>query len=343
MENKQHTVEEPRLEKRENKVVNLMMRYNAVVILVALIVISSIMSDVFFTPSNIFNLLRQNVPLAMASLGMLLVVLTGGIDLSVGSVTALGGMICGTLIANHGLTSSVGLVGAILLVLLVGAAVGAMSGFFVVGLKMAPFVATLATMTMMRGAAFMISFGQPIRLPHDSAATDFLNAFGSGTIPGTKFPWPVLLAILIVALFVFIMNKTVFGRLIIASGSNETAVRLAGISVNKYKFFAYVICGLLCTFGGIVTTSRVSVSAPAIAEGMELDAIAACVIGGASLIGGRGTVGNTIIGVLVLGLIMNVMSLLSIAAYPQQVIKGVIIVLAVFMQYVMSREKSAAA
>ena len=151
-------------------------------------------------------------------------------------------------------------------------------------------------------------------------------------------PWPVVLIIAVIVLMWLVMRNTVFGRLVIAFGSNETAVRLAGINVNKYKFFAYAICGMLCALGGFILTSRVAVASPAVSTGMELDAIAACVIGGASLMGGKGSVGNTIIGVLVLGLITNVMTLLSIAAYPQQIIKGLIIVLAVFLQYITNKE-----
>jgi ribose transport system permease protein len=320
-------------------VMNLLTKYNAVVILIALIIVSSLLSSVFFTSTNIFNLLRQLVPLTLASLGMLLVILTGGIDLSVASVTAVGSMITGTLITNFGMTSGLGLAGVILLVLITGIIIGAISGFFVIGLKMAPFVATLATMTMARGLAYLISNGQPIRFPLNAVATNALSAFGSQAVPVLGVPWPVVFAIVVTLVFMFITKNTVFGRLVIASGSNEVAVRLAGITVNKYKFFAYVICGMLCTMGGLISASRVAVSAPSIAEGLELDAIAACVIGGASLNGGKGTVANTIIGVLVLGLISNVMSLMSIAAYPQQIIKGLVIVLAVFLQYVTNKEK----
>ncbi|MBR0597867.1 ABC transporter permease [Sinanaerobacter chloroacetimidivorans] len=328
---------EERINNRNVDVVNLMMKYNAIVILVVLIIVSTILSDAFFTATNIMNLLRQLVPLTLASLGMLLVILTGGIDLSVASVTAVGGMFTGILIANYNMTSAGALVGVILIVLAVGFLIGSITGFFVIGLKMAPFVATLATMTMARGFAYLMSNGQPVRLPMGEPATLLLSSFGAKSIAG--IPWPVILGVFFILLFVFITKNTVFGRLIIASGSNETAVRLAGITVNKYIFFAYAICGALCALGGLVATSRVSVAAPSIATGLELDAIAACVIGGASLSGGKGTVVNTIIGVLVLGLITNVMSLMSIAAYPQQIIKGLIIVLAVFLQHITNREK----
>lgn len=324
--------------KKRNKAVNLILKYNAVVILLVLIIASAFLSSAFLTTSNIFNLLRQLVPNTLATLGMLMVVLTGGIDLSVGSVTAFGGMVTALTITKLELASGPSLILVILIVLVMGFLIGCMTGAFVVFLKMAPFVATLATMTIMRGAAFMTSNGQPVRLPSGYTTSQLIGTFGSRGLPGINFPWPVIMCIIIVLFIWWVMRNTVFGRLIIASGSNETAVRLAGIPVGKFVFFAYAICGMLCTLGGFVLTSRVSVATPSVAEGMELDAIAACVIGGASLNGGKGTVGNTIVGVLVLGLITNVMTLMSIAAYPQQIIKGFVIVAAVFLQYITNRE-----
>lgn len=329
---------EDRLNNRQLNVKNILLKYNAVLILIALIIASTILSDAFFTVTNIFNLLRQLVPMTLATLGMLLVVLTGGIDLSVGSVTAMGGMITAIMIENAGMVSGASMIVILIAVLGIGFLIGCMSGAFVVVLKMAPFVATLATMTIIRGAAYMTSNGQPIRLSSENETSAMMVKFGSQGIPGIGLPWPVVLIIAVIVLMWFVMRNTVFGRLVIASGSNETAVRLAGINVNKYKFFAYAICGMLCSLGGFILTSRVAVASPAVSTGMELDAIAACVIGGASLMGGKGTVGNTIIGVLVLGLITNVMTLLSIAAYPQQIIKGLIIVLAVFLQYITNKE-----
>ncbi len=329
---------EERLNNRQINVKNILLKYNAVLILIALIIASTILSDAFFTVTNIFNLLRQLVPMTLATLGMLLVVLTGGIDLSVGSVTAMGGMITAIMIQNAGMVSGASMIVILIAVLGIGFLIGCMSGAFVVVLKMAPFVATLATMTIIRGAAYMTSNGQPIRLSSEYDTSAMMVKFGSQGIPGIGLPWPVVLIIAVIVLMWLVMRNTVFGRLVIAFGSNETAVRLAGINVNKYKFFAYAICGMLCALGGFILTSRVAVASPAVSTGMELDAIAACVIGGASLMGGKGSVGNTIIGVLVLGLITNVMTLLSIAAYPQQIIKGLIIVLAVFLQYITNKE-----
>ncbi len=312
--------------------VNLFLKYNALVILVVLIVASSIMSDVFFTWMNIFNLLRQLTPLMIVSLGMLLVILTGGIDLSVGSIAGVSAMIMSVSIESWQWNSLGGLLMGLLVTLAIGFAIGSINGLLVSVLNMAPFVATLAVMTMGRGLAYLITNGQPVRLPVEVTATKVLNEFGSGNIPVLGFPWPILLAIIMGVIFILITRYTIFGRLVIATGSNETAVRLAGISVQKYKYLAYAFCGMLCALAGVASMSRAAIGVPIAGTGYELDAIAACVIGGASLSGGKGTALNTIIGVIILGLITNIMNLLSIASYPQQIIKGAIIIFAVLLQ-----------
>ncbi len=316
------------------------LRYNAVIMLIALIIVSSLLSNVFFTTINIFNLLRQNTPLLMVSLGMLMVILTGGIDLSVGSIAGVSAMVLSVAIESWKWSSAVGLIMGILFALIIGFAIGSFSGLLVSILRMAPFVATLAVMTMGRGLAFLITNGQPVRLSTDMTATKILNEIGSGNVPLLGFPWPILIGIIVVVLFILVTRYTTFGRLVIATGSNETAVRLAGITVEKYKFFAYALSGVLSALAGIISTSRATIGVPIAGQGYELDAIAACVIGGASLAGGKGTVFNTLIGVIVLGLITNIMNLLSVAAYPQQIIKGAIIILAVLLQGITSKKDS---
>lgn len=317
---------------------DILLKYNAVVILVVLIIISSILSDAFLTKNNIFNLLRQNSALLLISLGMLLVILTGGIDLSVGSLAAVGTMVMAITIVNWGWTDAAGLLWGIILTLVVGFVLGAITGSLVAFFDMAPFVASLAMMTMAKGLAYLLTNGQPLRLPLETPAAQILGEFGSGGISGIGLPWPVFLSIIGVVIFYLITKYTTFGRLVIATGSNETAVRLAGIEVRTYKFFVYGICGMLSVLAGIIATARASIGTPATGNGMELDAIAACVIGGASLSGGKGTVINTLIGVLILGLITNIMNLLSIPAYPQQIIKGVIIIAAVLMQGITNKK-----
>lgn len=310
------------------------LKYNILVMLAVLLVASSLLSDAFFTSQNAFNLLRQLAPLILVSIGMLLVILTGGIDLSVGSVAAVGGMIVALTLPAIPFGGPTGLFVCVLAALAVGLLLGTVTGIFVSIFRMAPFIASLAMMTIARGLAYLVSNGQPVRFPRDLTSAQWLTAFGSKGVPGIGLPWPVVMTISVVTVFYFIMKNTTYGRLTVATGSNEVAVRLAGISEVKYKFFAYFICGGLSALAGVVATSRAGVGTPVTGIGLELDAIAACVIGGALLSGGKGTVINTVIGVIILGLIGNIMNLLSVPAYPQQIIKGAIIVLAVLLQSV---------
>jgi ribose transport system permease protein len=312
-------------------VTGLLIRNNSIIMLAILFVVSASLSDAFLTQGNLYNLMRQLTPLLLVSIGMLLVINTGGIDLSVGSIAGAGGLVVAMVLPLMP-DSAFGLVGAILTAVALGAVFGLVSGLLVAVFGLASFIVTLAMMTVARGTTFMLSNGQPIRLPYDLVSAGLMDELGSGGLPWINLPWPVVLSIAIVALFYFVMQHTTFGRLVIATGSNETAVRLAGISERKYKFFVYVISGALAALAGVISTARTGVGTPVTGVGLELDAIAACVIGGALLSGGRGTVVNTVIGVLVLGLIGNIMNLLSVPAYPQQIIKGLIIIFAVLLQ-----------
>jgi ribose transport system permease protein len=319
--------------------VSILVTYNIYIMLIALVVISTLLSEHFMTLQNLFNLLRQLAPLALVSIGMLLVILTGGIDLSVGSVAAIGGMGVAMAMPALPFDGVAALMICVFGAVLFGALLGAINGALVAGFGMASFVATLAMMTMARGLAYMLSNGQPVRFPRDLPTAQILTGFGSKGLPGIGLPWPVLAVAVVIVLFVFLLRRTNWGRLTVATGSNEDAVRLAGLPVWRYKFLAFTLCGALSALAGIFVTSRTAVGTPVTGIGLELDAIAACVIGGALLSGGRGTVTNTMIGVLILGLIGNIMNLMSVPAYPQQIIKGVIIILAVLMQGIGARAK----
>ena len=318
-------------------ILSLLIKYNIYIMLAVLICASALLSEHFLTLQNIYNLLRQLAPLALISIGMLLVILTGGIDLSVGSVAAIGGMTVALLMPSLPFDGAAALVLCVLVSAAFGALLGAVNGVLVALFGLASFVATLAMMTMARGLAYMMSNGQPVRFPKDLSTAQLLQEFGSKGLPGLGTPWPVVFALAVILLFVFLLRRTHWGRLTIATGSNETAVRLAGLPVGRYKFLAYTIAGGLSALAGIIATSRTAVGTPVTGIGLELDAIAACVIGGALLSGGKGTVTNTMIGVLILGLIGNIMNLMSVPAYPQQIIKGLIIILAVLMQGLGSR------
>ncbi|TXK77185.1 ABC transporter permease [Paenibacillus sp. N3.4] len=298
---------------------SILVKYNTVFIFIVLLIISSFLSQAFFTEANIFNLLRQLSGLAIISMGMLLVILIGGIDLSVGSVLALGCVLSAYFLQSLPLPL------AVVLTIVCCTLIGVGSGYFVAMRGIASFVVTLAFMTIARGLAFIVSKGTPIK-----ANSTALVEFGSGSFLGVPFPvWLMLVIFLLVG---FLLKFTTFGRLIKAIGSNETAVGLSGILVGRYKFIVFAMSAALCSLAGIISTSRTLVGSPVVGTGIELDAIAAVVIGGASLSGGRGTALNTLIGVLILGMISNIMNLMNVAAYPQQVIKGIIILIAVLLQ-----------
>jgi ribose transport system permease protein len=304
-------------------ILEVLRKYLPVVVLVILVAVSSALSKNFMTTQNIFNLLRQNSANVIVSLGMLLVVLTGGIDLSVGSVAAFSSVLFATLLDERA-GNQMSLPLAFAAVAVLSAAFGAAAGYLVAYRKMAPFVVTLASMTAARGVAYMISHAKTIPI-----ANVFVNAFNKGSF--TVVPYPVILAFAVFVLFALVLSYTCYGRFVQAIGSNETAVRLSGIRTSMYVMSAYVVSAFASTLGGIIE-SRTGVGDARVCQGMELDAIAACVIGGASLSGGRGTALNTLMGVLILGLIGNIMALMKVAPYPQQVIKGVIIIVAVLLQ-----------
>lgn len=303
---------------------------NVVLVLILAFIASGLLSDVFLNWTNITNIMRQLTPLILVSIGMIVVVLTGGIDLSVGSTVAVASVTCAILVTRtFADMGNVGLILAILIALLAGLLFGSVTAILVSFFNVAPFVASLAMMTIGRGLAYLITNGEPIRLDPTIPTNKALIDFGNAKIPGIELPYPIIVALLATLIFWFIFRYTSYGRLTIATGSNENAVKLSGINVAKYKFIAYQVAGLLCAFGGIIIMARSGVAVPKTGEGLELDALAACVIGGASLMGGRGKIMNTVVGVLVLGLISNIMNLLSVPIYPQQIIKGVIIVVAV--------------
>jgi len=296
-------------------------KYNTVFIFLIMLVVSALVSDVFFTSSNLFNLIRQVTPVGIISMGMLLVILTGGIDLSVGSVVAMAGVLCALF------TKTLPLPIAIIASLACGLLVGSLSGYLVSVHKMAPFIATLALMSIVRGLGFIFSKGAPILVNENASA---LSDFGSGSFLG--FPNPAFVLLIVFAITAVLLKYNVFGRIVIAIGSNEEAVRLSGIKVSAYKFSVYAIAGGLSAVAGIITTARTAVGSPVMGVGMELDVIATVVIGGASLSGGKGSAVDTLLGVLILGMIGNIMNLLNIPAYSQQVIKGLIIIFAVLLQ-----------
>jgi ribose transport system permease protein len=291
--------------------------YAFIIGFVILIVITASMSDVFFTQRNLSNLMRQAVTNGVLSLGMLVVILTGGIDLSVGSIVALAGiMVAG--MSKQGMP----LFPAILICLVVGTAVGAVNGFFISRFKLQPFIVTLATLGAIRGLVYVYS-DIPIT-PTDPA---YRAVLGAGFIG--PFPISALIMLACYPIVWFFLNRTSSGRAIVGIGGNEEAVRLAGINVTGNIFLAYMISGFFSALAGVILASRLGISQPSVGAGFELDAIAACVIGGAILGGGGGSTFGTLAGVVALGVIDNLLNLFNVQSYYQQILKGLIILIAV--------------
>ncbi len=285
---------------------------------VLLLFIAATMSDVFFTQRNISNLLRQIVTNGLISLGMLVVILTGGIDLSVGPVVAFSAIVVSGMIQNNHLPLPI----AILIALGVGGLAGAFNGFMISRFKLQPFIVTLATLGAIRGLVYVYS--QTPITPED---TSFRTIFGTPILG--PFTLSVLIMLVAFLVMMFFINRTTAGRAIVAIGGNEEAVRLAGINVRWHILLAYIISGLCAALAGVLLASRLGIAQPSLGAGFELDAIAACVIGGAILGGGGGSVLGTVGGIVTLGLIDNLLNLFNVQSYYQQIFKGLIILFAV--------------
>lgn len=303
-------------------VLQFLIKYNTIFIFVLLVIFSASISEVFFTSVNLSNLLKQVSGIGIISIGMLIVILTGGIDLSVGSMVALLAVTFAILVNIFALPL------AIVMTIAIGFGLGSVSGYLVAYQKIAPFIATLALMTVARGLGFIYSKGSPITF--ETYGGLFMSNFANNSILG--IPNIAIVFLIIVILAMVMLRFNVFGRIVIAIGSNEEASRLSGIKVNKYKFLVYALSGSLAAIAAIIVASRTNLGSPNMGIAWELDAIAAVVIGGASLNGGRGTAINTLMGVLILGLISNILNLLNVPSYPQQVVKGGIIIFAVLLQ-----------
>jgi len=305
-------------------------RFQSLVAVFVLCVILSIMSDKFFTPDNGLNVLRQIAVNVCIATGMTLIVLTAGIDLSVGSVLALCGAIAAGLLKNgielQGANMFIGFTvpGAVIAGLLVGAVLGWFNGLAVTRFSVPPFVATLAMLTIARGLTMLYTKGHPISNLGDSFAV-----IGTGWWMG--IPVPVYIALTVVLLASFLTQKTRLGRYIYAIGGNEQAARLSGINIKRVKITVYAIGGALAALGGIIVTSRLDSAQPNAGISYELDAIAAVVIGGTSLSGGKGTVWGTVIGAVIIGILNNGLVLLNVSPFWQQVVKGSVILLAVII------------
>jgi ribose transport system permease protein len=307
-----------------------LLRFQSLIALFLLCLGLSILSDKFLSVSNLWNVMRQISVNICISTGMTLIVLTAGIDLSVGSVLALCGAITAGLLKNGieipsgNLYIGFTILGAILAGMLTGSAMGAFSGWTITRFKVPPFVATLAMLTVARGLTMLWTQGFPI-----SGLGDTFLFFGTGWF--LNIPVPVWISAIIVAGAVFLTDKTRLGRYIYAIGGNESASRLSGIQVDKVKIIVYTIAGALAAVGGIMVTARLDSAQPNAGISYELDSIAAVVIGGTSLSGGRGSILGTVQGAIIIGVLNNGLVLLNVSPFWQQVVKGLVILIAVII------------
>ncbi|MER2106149.1 MAG: ABC transporter permease [Solibacillus sp.] len=287
---------------------------------IALCVVISLINPNFLTSNNLLNVLRQTSTNLYLALAMTMIIIIGGIDLSVGSIMAVTGVATTMLIATYDV--SVGL--AVLAGLLVGVLFGALNGYVSATTIIPPFIITLATMNIARGAAYVLTDGKPVRVMSDS-----FNSIGSGYIGGV-LPAPVLYLIILLVICYLIMNKTKLGRYMYAVGGNPQAAKFSGINIKRVKFFAYTFSGLMAGIAGIVLASRMFSGQPTSGEGAELDAIAAVVLGGTSMTGGYGRIGGTVIGALIIGVLSNGLNLVGVSSFWQYVVKGLVILIAVY-------------
>ena len=303
-----------------NKFVNILGKFKAGIGLIVLVIVLSFASDYFLTFNNILNILRQVSIIGIVAYGMTFVILSGGIDLSVGSVLALSSAItAGVMSSTHSFAL------AVLAGLATGALMGTFTGFLVSKAKMPAFIVTLAMMSIGRGLTLIYTGGRPI----SEGFTDLFNYIGGGYVG--PIPFPVILLLVLLGVGYLVLNNTPYGRYVYALGGNEDATRLSGINTDKIKMTVFTISGIMAAVSGIVLASRLGSAQPQAGTGYELDAIATVVLGGTSLAGGQGGIIGTLMGALIIGVLNNGMTLLGVSSFFQQVVKGLVILLAVYI------------
>lgn len=299
-----------------------MSELTTVIALIILMAIITIINSNFLTANNLLNLLLQVTSNALIAFGMTFVILTGGIDLSVGSILALSSALTAGLLGS-GMPVTL----AILISLILGCILGMMNGLLISYGKLAPFIVTLATMTIFRGATLVYTNGNPIT---KGLSDTFLFQFlGQGYIVG--IPFPVIIMFIVFIVLYVLLHKTAFGKSVYAIGGNEKAAYISGVKLNKVKIIIYSISGIMASISGLIITSRLSSAQPTAGASYEMDAIAAVVLGGTSLSGGKGRILGTLIGALIIGVLNNGLNIIGVSAFWQQVVKGVVILIAVLI------------
>ncbi len=304
---------------KNKNIIQYLQDYGSFIALIFLVVVISVISPDFRTVNNFLSLLRQSAINGLIAFGMTCIILTGGIDLSVGSVLALTSIICAHII-KIGIPAPL----AMLIALIFGIILGTISGLMVTKSRLQPFIATLITMTGYRGLTMILSGGRPISRLGDNL---LLNQIGKGSFLG--IPIPVWILVIFFAIFLFILKKTVLGRQIYATGSNSKAAELAGINTNNIKLIVYAVSGFMASISGLILVSRLGSAQPTLGSGYELDAIAAVALGGTSMTGGRGKITGTLIGILIIAVLNNGLNIIGVSSYYQDVVKALVIFLAV--------------
>jgi len=298
-------------------------KFQSIIGLVIFSVIIAMMNDRFLTGSNILNILRQTSINSIIAAGMTFVIITGGIDLSVGSTLALSGAVVAFLLA-----SGMNPILAMAVALAVGAGIGVLNGLVIAKGKLQPFIVTLATMTVFRGATLVFTDGKPISSGYEKNA-EFFAEMGNGYFLG--IPIPIIIMVIVFAIGYYVLTQTTLGRYVYSLGGSEEATKLSGVNTNRIKVMVYGISGLLAALAGIIITARLSSAQPTAGSGYELDAIAAVVLGGTSLAGGVGTILGTVTGALIIGVLNNALNLMNVSSYYQLLAKGVVILIAVLI------------
>lgn len=304
-------------------------QYAIYLVMAALIVFFSIVADGFFSATTLFNILRQVAVNGIAAVGMTMVILTGGIDISVGSLIGASSVACAMLMTSLNLHPVI----AVIITLIFGLFIGLCNGFFIYEIRIPPMIATLASMSILRGAAYIISGGLPVYdIPQG------FNVLGQGYIG--SIPVPVIIMVICFVIGYFVLEHTSFGRYVYGIGSNQEASRLSGVNVRKMMYSVYGICGTLAALAGIVYLSRVNSGQPKGGEGYEMDIITAVVLGGVSTTGGEGKITRVIAGLIIMGVLMTGMTMINIPDYYQRVVKGFVLLAAISYDIV-SRRRSA--
>ena len=313
------------------KLGRFLLEQRSIIALLVLILIVSVINPDFFTLDNILNILRQTSVNAIIAVGMTFVILIAGIDLSVGSILALTGAIAATMV-----NSELPVFFVLPATLLIGTLLGGISGIIVAKGKVQAFIATLVTMTLLRGLTMVYTDGRPISTGFSDTADSFAY-LGTGYLFG--IPVPIWLMAFVFAVAWYVLKHLRIGRYIYALGGNESAAQLSGINVNNIKIFVFAVSGFLSALAGLIVTSRLSSAQPTAGVSYELDAIAAVVVGGTSLMGGKGRVMGTLIGALIIGFLNNALNLLDISSYYQMIAKALVILAAVLADNYLGNKK----